>query len=109
VASAEVLPVPKGSLIVLTDIDLNAYEDRPDGRDPFAVSIAEGLGHDEFVLVSVRSGGAVQVLTDPAEFPEWLADALVDAAARRKNYLDDFVAQPVDLPTVEVAPDTLSR
>lgn len=72
---AQILSVPRGSVIVLHDVVL-------DDESAIAESLRKAVGHDEFVILCTYGDGRVRVITDPDDFPAWLARQVADPRQR---------------------------
>ena len=76
----DVLPIPRGSLVILHDVRL-------DDPQSVAEAVRKAAGHDEFALLCTEGSGRVQVISDPDKFPEWLARRLASAGSVRAAVL----------------------
>lgn len=90
-STAQVLSVPEGSLIVLTGVHFGSEWDPPDcnaeaqATGEFIDQIAEAVGHHKFALINLADDGNVEVLSDPEQFPEWLAEKIAQTLARNDS------------------------
>lgn len=80
-ADVQVLPVPRGSIIVMRDIDFYLDPDKypdyglADAQEDARKEIIHACGHDEFVIVWCSGGSAIEVL-DPSDVLRLIREAV---------------------------------
>ena len=106
-ASVDVVQVPEGSLVVLRNVVLPAH---PRDREDMVANLRKALGHDKFALLSVSDRlSKVEVISDPADFPEWLAEAIVRQEREFEERRSSTTEAPSKRPPLRLPPGSTIR